>query len=436
MKKKTPHIQTRSGDADFVDLDWASPISTWDTTRLVEMPEGLHRHEVVFVAYREGIYAIKELPLRLARHEFETLRAMEEITKLTARAVGYVERPWVSPDNEWAGAVITRYVAHAFPYRELLSGIGFGHRRDALLDAFAGLLVELHLAGFYWGDCSLSNILYRWDASSIEAVMIDAETSRIFDKLSNGQRLEDLAIMELNVAGEMGDIAAERGVDIEEADLFLGEDISARYHSLWKELNTSLVVTPGDHYRIRQRIERLNSLGFAVEDIDLIPVDDGTNVKMRVKVGGRQYHSERLRQITGIDISENQARVILSDLTYHEAKFGRASLTGKAVAAMQWRASVFEPLLVEISELLPSHDPYQTYCDYLAFRLEMATDLDQDVSNEVAFAAWRERGFPHLKPVVDSTEASEIARTDAGGALGLAGSGSTPPRDPGAAPML
>jgi Domain of unknown function (DUF4032) len=406
--KRTPHIHTRSGDADFIDLDWAQPISSWTTTRLVDMPAGIHRHEVVFVAYREGIYAIKELPLALAHHEFDILRTMEDVTRLTARAVGYVERPWVHPDREMAGAVITRYVSHAFPYRELLSGIGFGYRRDALLDAFAGLLVELHLAGFYWGDCSLSNVLYRWDASSIEAVMIDAETSRVFDVLSRGQRLEDLAIMELNVAGEMADIAAERGADMDDADLFLGEDISARYHSLWAELTTSLVVTAGDHYRIRQRIERLNGLGFAVEDIDLIPVDNGTNVKMRVKVGGRQYHSERLRQITGIDISENQARVILSDLTYHEAKFGRHSSTGKAVAAMRWRASVFEPLLLRINELLPNHEPYQAYCDYLAFRLEMATDLDRDVTNDEAFAAWEEQGFPHLKPVVDETEPSTI----------------------------
>ncbi|MFO7699050.1 MAG: DUF4032 domain-containing protein [Acidimicrobiia bacterium] len=406
--KKTPYIHTRSEDPDFVDLDWSQPINKWTTGRLVEMPEGIHRHEVVFVAYREGIYVIKELPPHLARHEFDILRQMEEVTRHTARAAGYVERPWVARDREWAAAVITRYVSHAFPYRDLLSGIGFGHRRDALLDAFAGLLVELHLAGFYWGDCSLSNILYRWDASSIEAVMIDAETSRIYESLSLGQRLEDLAIMELNVAGEMADIAAERGADLDDADLFLGEEISQRYHSLWHELTTSLIVTAGDHFRIRQRIDRLHGLGFAVEDIDLIPVDNGTNVKIRVKVGGRQYHSERLRQMTGIDISENQARVILTDLAYHEAKFGRSSATGKAVAAMQWRASVFEPLILRITDLLPGRDPYQAYCDYLAFRLDMATERERDVTNDEAFDRWEKEDFPNLKSVVDEAPAKTL----------------------------
>ena len=73
----------------------------------------------------------------------------------------------------------------------------------------ASLLVELHLVGLFWGDCSLSNLLYRWDAGLIEAIMIDGETSMLKEELSRGQRLEDLQIMIENVAGEMADIAAE-----------------------------------------------------------------------------------------------------------------------------------------------------------------------------------------------------------------------------------
>lgn len=393
--KRTPRLHVRSEDPDFVDLNWATPISTWDSERLVDMPSGIHRHEVVFVAYEEGVYAIKELPRDLAQHEFDILRHMEDVTRHTATAVGVVDRPWAADDEEWSGAVITRYVQHAFPYREMVSGIGFGKRREALLDAFAGLLVELHIAGLYWGDCSLSNILYRWDASSIEAVMIDAETSRIYESISAGQRAEDLAIMEVNVAGEMADIAAAAGAGLDEADLHLGADITSRYHSLWKELTDQLVVTAGDHFRIRQRIDRLHALGFAVEDIDLIPVDEGTNVRIKVKVGGRQYHSEQLRQTTGIDVSENQARSILSDIAYYESKFGpSASVTGKAVGAIKWRSSVFEPLIIKMSELLPEGDPYQLYCDFLAYRLHMAEVRGSDIDNDEAFATWQAAGFP------------------------------------------
>ena len=394
---RTPRLSVRPEHPDFVDLDWSEPISNWVSSRLVSMPEGIHRHPVVFVAYAQGIYAIKELPIRFARHEFETLGAMEEITRHVAVPVGLVERPWIDQSSESSGAVITAYVSHAFPYRHLVSGHDFGQRRGSLLDAFAGLLVELHLHGFYWGDCSLSNTLYRWDASSIEAIMIDAETSSIYPHISRGQRLEDLAIMEINVAGEMADIAAEHGVSIDDADLSLGFDISARYAALWDELTTSLVVTAGDHYRIRHRIDRLNTLGFAVESIDLIPVDDGVNVKMRVKVGGRQYHSERLRQIAGIDTSENQARSILSDLSYHEAKLGLTSATRKSVGAMKWRSLVLEPMIHQITIDLPDQPVYQAYCDFLAYRLRIATERRRNVDNAEAYEAWKDAGFPGFK---------------------------------------
>ncbi len=394
---RTPRLSVRPEHPDFVDLDWSEPISNWVSSRLVSMPEGIHRHPVVFVAYAQGIYAIKELPIRFARHEFETLGAMEEITRHVAVPVGLVERPWIDESSESSGAVITAYVSHAFPYRHLVFGHDFGQRRGSLLDAFAGLLVELHLHGFYWGDCSLSNTLYRWDASSIEAVMIDAETSSIYGHISRGQRLEDLAIMEINVAGEMADIAAEHGVSIDDADLSLGFDISARYAALWDELTTSLVVTAGDHYRIRHRIDRLNTLGFAVESIDLIPVDDGVNVKMRVKVGGRQYHSERLRQIAGIDTSENQARSILSDLSYHEAKLGLTSATRKSVGAMKWRSLVLEPMIHQITIDLPDQPVYQAYCDFLAYRLKVATERRRNVENAEAYEAWKDAGFPGFR---------------------------------------
>ena len=49
---------------------------------------------------------------------------------------------------------------------------------DRLLDALVGLLVRLHLAGFFWGDCSLSNTLFRRDAGALSAYVIDTETSR------------------------------------------------------------------------------------------------------------------------------------------------------------------------------------------------------------------------------------------------------------------
>src|SRR5690606_5562912 len=144
------------------------------------MPTGVHRHPVQFVAYDEGVYAIKELPTRMASQEYRVLRAMNGKSHRVAEAVGLVERTWLDPTEEGSAAVITRYVEHSFPYRRLVSGSGFGARRSQMMNALAGLLVELHMAGCFWGDCSLSNVLYRFDAGEIEAIMIDGETSRLY----------------------------------------------------------------------------------------------------------------------------------------------------------------------------------------------------------------------------------------------------------------
>lgn len=394
----TPRLQIRPGNPDFLDLSWETPIDDWQGNRLVSMPTGVHRHPVRFVAYEEGVYAIKELPLRLATKEFRVLRSLEEESNRTARPAGLVERDWLDPHEEGAGAVITRYVEHSFPYRRLVSGAGFGARRSQMLDALAGLIVELHMGGCYWGDCSLSNVLYRFDAGQIEAIMIDGETSELYETLSDGQRREDIEIMKENIAGEMSDIAAETGKDIDSADIALGFDIEERYDALWAELNADLIITRDDAYRIRERIGRINDLGFSVDDIEITPVDGGSQVRMITHVGGRTYNSDTLRQRTGIEASENQARLILGDLNYFLAKHDDHTATGKSVGTFMWLTNQWEPLVRRVAQIWHGDDPVQGYCDYLNHRFALATARGSDVDSYEAFESWIENGFPGFEP--------------------------------------
>jgi hypothetical protein len=393
-----PRLRIRPGNPEFLDLPWEEPISEWDHPRLVDMPTGIHRHPVVFVAYEEGVYVIKELPKRLAAGEFEVLEVLEEVTTRAAVPAGLVERNWLNPREEQAAAVITRYVEHAFPYRHLVVGAGFGHRRDQMLDAVASLLVELHIGGCFWGDCSLSNVLCRFDAGGIEAIMIDGETSELHHSLSSGQRALDLEIMSENVAGEMADIAAMNDADLDAADLALGEDIAGRYDALWSELEEELVITRDEGYRIRERVARLNDLGFSVHDIDIEPTDDGGLVRMTTRVGGRTHNSDRLRGLTGIDASENQAKTLLGDLNYYLIKHDATTATGKNVGTFKWLNDWFEPILARIREVWDGEDPVQGYCDFLNHRMALATAREADVTNEEAFESWVDAGFPGFHP--------------------------------------
>jgi hypothetical protein len=382
------------GHPDFLELPWERPLEQWDSPRLIELPKGISRHTVRFLAYDQGIYVVKELPVAAARRDYDVLRALQRTEYLLAvPPVGLVEQRDSDPTSEPSAALITRYVEFSFSYRELLQGVGFGARRNQMLDAFAGLLVELHVAGCFWGDCSLSNVLYRYDAEAVDTIMVDGETAFLREQLSDGQREEDLSIMIENVAGGMADIAAMQGLDIDAADLWLGEDIAVRYRNLWSELSRPEIIGPDERYKITERIRRINELGFDVKEMDLVPTSGGDRLALSVRLGGRNHHANRLKALTGLDVSEWQARQILSDLHYYQARQpdGRVS---KSVTAVQWRVQQFEPILARLRSVEGVSDPVQAYCDMLHYRYLKSTDAGYDVGTEIALDRWLADGRP------------------------------------------
>lgn len=224
--------------------------------------------------------------------------------------------------------------------------------------------------------------------------MVDAETSVMRESLSNGQREEDLEIMIINVAGGMSDIAASQGLPIDMADLTLGEDIAKRYRNLWRELNETKLLAPEEGFKVTEKIQRLNELGFDVDEVDLIPTDGGQQLRMKVKVGGRNFHSTKLRRLTGLDTLERQARQLLSDLQYYQCLTGASTATGKEVAAVRWRVGVFEPMLESLRAMPDLPDPVQGYCAVLHHRYLKSCESGEDVGTEAAFQDWLAAGKP------------------------------------------
>lgn len=385
-------MTVRSGHPDFLDLEWDKSIVEWTTGRIVYLPKGISRHEVRFVVYPEGTYVVKELPRRAARRDYAVLRDLEGTGVPAVVPIGLVEDRSSDPHEERSSALITRYADFSFSYRELLEGAGFGPRRTQMLDAFAWLLVQLHLAGCFWGDCSLSNVLYRFDANAIETIMVDAETAEIHAELSEGRRMEDLQIMIENVAGGMADIAARQGYDLDEADLELGEDIAARYVALWLELNEELVIRPEERYRIRERVERLNSLGLSVDEVELLPSEEGRRIKVHLRIGVRDFHARRLEELTGVRALEQQARYILGDVHYFYAQ--QPSNSDRVVDAMRWRIEEFRPMMERLSGATRVSDPVQAYCDILHHRYVLSSAAGRDVGTAAAVEDWFESGQP------------------------------------------
>lgn len=334
---------------------------------------GLHRHVVRMVEAADAAYVVKELPDRLAEREYRLLRQLVEHGLPTAEVVGVVTGR-VDPDGEKTdGLLITRHVDYSLPYRILLSGRGLQipYLGERLLDSLAGLLVRLHLAGFYWGDCSLSNTLFRRDADALQAYIIDVETGELHESLSDGQRRLDLQIATQNVAGDLTDLQAggllAEGIDPIETALAIEDS----YNKLWAELTVVEEFRVDETFRVDQRLRRLHDLGFDASELELVSVGEGQRLRLVPRVVEHGFHAHRLKSLTGIDAGENQARRLLHDIrrygTTLEQREGRR--VREAVAAARWMDERFEPTIAAIpSDLAGKLEPAELYHQVLEHR--------------------------------------------------------------------
>ncbi len=384
-------LTLRPGHEELLQLDWAQPLLRWDSPFLVERPAGLSRHLVRFVEIAELTYALKELPLMPARRDYEVLRLLEERGASAVRPVGLAIRPEGDPTAEGAAILVTRFADAAVPYRHVFASGDPRLVRSRLVDALAGLLVELHLYGCFWGDCSLSNVLYRQDGATLETILVDAETATIRPFLSDGGRNEDIGIMVENVGAEMADLAASEGRSLDEADFELGEEVAVSYRALWQEVSGQESIPDDQRYRIADRVRRLNELGFEVDEIELEPHPSREHVHLKVRVGDRNWHANRLRELTGLEASENQAKQLLADLQYWEMLLGPALPGDRALRAARWRMEVYGPWVIRLAERFRGRDPVQAYCDLLTHRYYLSVAAGHDVGTELAFEDWTAR---------------------------------------------
>ena len=392
-----PRLRLRSAVAALLDLPWEVRLSDWPADALTfrELPVGPSRHLVRFLVVDDKTYALKELPLEVGAREFRVLRHLESLGLPAVKALGVSE----APERDTA-ILITEYLAHSLQYRRLLMRfpLGPGAYRGRLLDAMAWLLVDLHRAGVYWGDCSLANTLFRRDGDKIQAFLVDAETSEVHSSLSDGQRAYDLEILVENVAFGLADLAAfqDRLDDMDEA-ISAAETVRTRYEAVWEELNHEPALRPGDRQAVRARVRKMNELGFAVDEIVLEPTRDGGDMRLRMAVSNRRFHTRELERLTGLRALEGQARLLLNDLREYRAwlEFYDRRPVAEREASERWLADVLEPSLTRLVPAIgPGRDPLQAYCDVLEEKWIRSERAGRDVGLEAALASYLAGGAP------------------------------------------
>jgi hypothetical protein len=398
---------TASPVTGLLALPWSEPLETWSDPRLVVPRQpGVHRHVVRFLDLAGTLWVVKELNERLARREYRLLRRLADlgIPCVTAQSVVIDRRPDVD------AALVTRYLEYSSTYRALFSQPRGLHPHDRLLDALVELLVRLHLAGFYWGDCSLSNTLFRLDAGDLAAYLVDAETAEMHPSLSEGQRRTDVTQACERVAGELLDLEAAGmlGVDMDPVDGAL--DLERRYNALWEELTGEWVVPPGEEgQRVAERLRRLNALGFDVMEVELADADsDRPRLRVKTRVSEPGHYRQHLYQRTGLIAEENQARRLLNDLASYRAQIERKTHgpVSEVVAANRWLSEVYEPVAACIpNDLRDKLDPVEVFHEVLEHRWFLSEQAGHDVGTDAAAASYFDQVLPRVPDTLTSGRA-------------------------------
>jgi tRNA A-37 threonylcarbamoyl transferase component Bud32 len=393
----TFQLTARTGHPSFLDLPWEQPLEEWESLRLVTLIRGISRHVVRFVEYDGALYALKELADRPARREWTLLRRLEGQGLPVVEAVGLVS----GRNCELDSVLITRHLEYSLPYRTLFAGAAIPDLRVHLLNALVELLARLHLRGFFWGDCSLSNALFRRDAGALSAYLVDAETGELHGQLSDGQRGYDLDIAQTNIIGELLDVDAEVGLPPDLDPDETGAEIGRRYTSLWEELTREEVFGADERFRVDERLHRLNKLGFDVDEIQVDAAADGYRLRLEPQVVEPGHHRHRLLRLTGLDAQENQARRMLNDLArYREAlERGEKRTLPESVVASRWRQEVFEPTVAAVPEELWARLPAaEVFHQVLEHRWFLSERAGKDVGIDEAVRSYVRSELPTRRP--------------------------------------
>ncbi|WP_270886822.1 DUF4032 domain-containing protein [Pedococcus sp. 5OH_020] len=378
------NITASRPDPALLDLPWELPLETWPEDNLAALPRGISRHVVRFVKLSGRVLAVKEIKADIAEREYQMLRVLNRLEVPCVEPFGVVSGRLDRQGNALDACLITRHLQFSLPYRALFSQSLRPGTSSRLIDALAVLLVRLHLTGFWWGDVSLSNTLFRRDAGAFAAYLVDAETGELHQTLSHGQRDHDLDIARVNIAGELMDLEAGGYLEAGTDPVDTSNQIVTRYAELWAELTELERFERGDRWRVDSRIRRLNDLGFDVDELSISTDFDGTHIQIQPKVVDAGHHSRRLLRLTGLDVEENQARRLLNDLDSYRASQDRQN-DDEEIVAHEWLTRVYEPITRAVPrDLAGKLEPAELFHEVLEHRWYMSERAGHDVPIEDA----------------------------------------------------
>jgi hypothetical protein len=362
----------------IVNLPWAIPLEEWDEEEALTGRRGLSRHVVRLASTSEGLFAVKETLPELAHREYRLLRELDKVGAPAVDPVAVIDGRVDIHGEPLPAAIVTRYLPFSLPYRVVLTRTVTSHDVETMANALSLLLVRLHLLGFWWGDCSLSNALFRRDAGGFAAYLVDAETGELHPKLTNGQREHDLDIAEFNVAAELEDLQLSGAMHFALDPVRAAEAVVRRYRRLWKELNEPKFLDPRDEHAVEKAMRSLQNLGFDIEEV-LVTVDGEDRLRYEPRLVAAGHHVHRLERLMGLHTEESQARRILAAFDRYRAR-EPSPRRSEEESARAWYNEKFLPVVERIPDDLRLRlEPAQVFHEVLEHKWFLSERLGTDV---------------------------------------------------------
>jgi tRNA A-37 threonylcarbamoyl transferase component Bud32 len=366
-------------DPAIITLPWSTPLEEWTDDYVVPLPRGLSRHIVRIIRLKDRTYAVKETQEEIAFREYRLLRDLQRVGLPAVVPQGVVAGRVDKAGDELPATLITEHLRFSLPYRSLFAHGMTADNLPSLIDAIVVLLVRLHLAGFFWGDVSLSNVLFRRSAGGFSAYLVDAETGELHDHVSERMRDHDITIGTENIFAELMDLQASGAVGTEVDGFAIINRLREQYGALWAELTAEEEFSATEMWRLESRIERLNDLGFDVDELDIVTDFDGDQVRIQPKVVELGHHCRELQALTGMTVEDAQARRLLNDLAAYTAHFdlGRED---KHLVANKWLTEIYEPIMAMVpADARGKLEPAEIFHEILVHRWYLSERSGKEV---------------------------------------------------------
>ncbi len=391
-------ITASSINPELLALPWQLSLADWPKDSIVSLPKGISRHLVRFSSLAGKVIAVKETTAEMARREYDMLGALARLDAPCVERVAVIDGRRTDEGDELPAALVTAHLRFSLPYRALFTQALRPDTANRLVDALALLLVRLHNIGFFWGDVSLSNALFRRDAGAFAAYLVDAETGELHEGgLTAGQREHDLEIARVNIAGELMDLEAGGKLEGPLDAVAVADGIMTSYRHLWAALTDEETFDANEAWHITERVERLNALGFDIDEMAIERTPDGARLAIQPKVVDAGHHQRRLLRLTGLDVEENQARRLLNDMDEFAARVSRLG-SDEEMVAHEWLTRVFEPVVSAIpAELRKKLEPAEVYHQVLEHRWYMSQERGGSVPLAEVIASYIDNVLRHRR---------------------------------------